>query len=167
MRRGFTLIELMIAITLTALLLTLLYNVSDSIKKGAKYYLDKEQTLIKNSQKIYKLLLMDILGSNLNSTMIANQDDKKTDILLHTSNSLHRVENPWVLYRITDDKELLRIESLYRPKFPLNQIDNPYIFVDIVCKNIERFKIYKKKNDFLIIFQCDKNRPIISRIIHP
>lgn len=167
MRRAFTLIELMIAITLTALLLTLLYNASDSIKKGAEHYLDKEQNLIKNSQKIYRLLLMDILDSDLNSTLITNQDERGTNILLHTSNSLHRVENPWVLYKVTDDKELLRIESLYRPKLPLDQVTNPYIFVDIICNDTERFKIYKKRNEFLIIFQCNQNRPIISRLIHP
>ena len=168
MRKAFTLIELMIAITLTALLLTLLYNASDSIKKGATHYLDKEQSLIKNSQKIYRLILMDILDSDLNTTFITNQDvDRGTNILLHTSNSLHRVENPWVLYKVTDEKELLRIESPYRPKFPLNQVTNPNIFVDIICNDTKRFKIYKKKSEFLLIFQCHQDRPIISRLIHP
>jgi len=167
MQRAFTLIELMVAITLTALLLTLLYNASDSIKKGADHYLQKEQNLIKSSQFIYRLILMDILNSELNATLISNQDiERGTNILLHTYNSLHRVENPWVFYKVTDEKELLRIESLYKPKLPLNQATDPNIFVDIICNDTKKFKIYKKKNEFLIIFQCNQNRPIISRLIH-
>jgi len=168
MRKAFTLIELMIAITLTALLLTLLYNASDTITKGGEHYSKIEKELIENTQKIQKLLTLDLLGSDINSTFISNAEpDKPTNILIHTSNSLHRMENPWVLYETTDNGELLRIESPYRPKFPLNQAMTPNISVDIICKNSKKFNIYKKKNELLIIFQCYQNRPAIFKLILP
>jgi len=168
LRQAFTLIELMIAITLTALLLTLLYNTANNITKSGEAYLEKEENLLSNVQKIQKLLTLDFLNSDVNSTFITNTETgEPSKVLIHTSNSLHRIENPWVLYKITDDNELLRIESPYRPKFPLTQQYSPNIKVDIVCSKTKKFNIHKRKNNLLIIFQCQQNRPTIFRLILP
>ena len=59
MRKAFTLIELMIAITLTTLLITLLYNTTNNITKSKDVYLKKEKNLLDSVQKIQKLLMLD------------------------------------------------------------------------------------------------------------
>jgi len=168
MRQAFTLIELMIAITLTALLLTLLYNTTNTITKSGEEYLKKEENLISNVQKIQKLLTIDFLGSDVNSTFITNTEPSEpSTVLIHTSNSLHRIENPWVLYKTTDNNELLRIESPTRPKFPLTGQYSPNISVDIICSKTKKFNIHKLKNELLIVFQCQQNKPTIFRLILP
>jgi len=168
MRQAFTLIELMIAITLTALLLTLLYNSTNTITKSGEKYLKKEENLLNNGQKIQKLITLDLLGSDINSTSIAKTETSEpSTVLLHTSNSLHAIENPWVMYKTTADNELIRIESPYKPKLPLTQQYSPNILVDIICNKTKKFNIYKHKNEFLIIFQCQQNKPTIFRLILP
>jgi len=168
MRRAFTLIELMIAITLTALLLTLLYSTANNITKSKEAYLEKEENLLSSVQKIQKLLTLDLLNSDVNSTFITNiETGEPSKVLIHTSNSLHRIENPWVFYKVTEESELLRVESPYRPKFPLIQQYSPNIKVDIICNKTRKFNIYKQKKQLLIIFQCQKNRPTIFRLILP
>ncbi len=165
MHRAFTLVELMIAITLTALLLTLLYNSANTITKSGEKYLTKEKELIQNVQKIQKLLTLDLLNSDINSTSISNiEPSEPSTILLHTSNSLHDIENPWVLYKTTQNNELLRIESPYKPKLPLTQQYSPNIFVDLICNRVKKFNIHKVKSEFLVIFQCQQNRPTIFRL---
>lgn len=165
MRQAFTLVELMIAITLTALLLTLLYNTANTITKSGEKYLQKEEELIRNVQKIQKLITLDLLNSDINSTSISNiEPSEPSTILIHTSNSLHDIENPWVLYKTTNDNELLRIESPYKPKLPLTQQFSPNIFVDLICNKTKKFNIYKTKSEFLVIFQCQQNNPVIFRL---
>ena len=168
MRQAFTLIELMIAITLTALLITLLYNTVNNITKSKDLYFKKEKNLLDSVQRIQKLLTLDLLNSDVNSTFITNMEvGKPSKVLIHTSNSLHRIENPWVFYKVTDENELLRIESPYRPKFPLTQQYSSNIKVDIICNKTKKFNIHKLKNELLVIFQCQQNSPTIFRLTLP
>ncbi|HIP15358.1 MAG TPA: prepilin-type N-terminal cleavage/methylation domain-containing protein [Sulfurimonas autotrophica] len=166
MRKAFTLIELMIAITLTALLLTLLYKSADTIVNGGEYYAEKEKRLLQKTQKIQKLLILDLLGAEAGTIQILNREpDEATTVLIHTTNSLHRIPYPWILYKKAQTGELLRIETPNRPKLPLNSLTTPNIAVDQICKNIQKFKIFKKKEELLLAYKCDQNKLMITRLL--
>jgi prepilin-type N-terminal cleavage/methylation domain-containing protein len=139
MRKGFTLIEMMIAVTILAIIMMFLYKSYASLNVSNKKYNDIYND-IKKVIKVKKVVYLDFslsLDKNIN---ILNQEKNEDAVFLQTSNSIHNRINPYVAY-VVKDKKLYRLESLNRFKtYPLDV----EIKADVdELGEVERFRVYK------------------------
>ena len=166
MRKAFTLIELMIAITILAIIMTFLYKSYADLNLSNKHY-EKISNDISKTTKIKKIIYLDIALSFPKTIKIINEDKDKDVLFLQTTNSIHKRFNPYVAYILKDEK-LYRIESL-KPfvNYPLDATTTGD--VDFIAKT-KRFRIYKSKKEnnttssFLLNLKFDNNDEILYKI---
>ncbi len=155
MKRAFTLIEMVIAIAIFALAMTLLYENLDISKK----FFSKTKEVYKRAEykeKVIKLLYQDFL----NATDLKSDIDEKA-VVFRTSNSIFHIPHPYVGYYNIKNR-LYRIESIHPLKTVLsfNDLQNARVFP--IDMNITDFqvKIDKDKN-ILIYFKDEKEKEVL------
>jgi len=161
-REGFTLIEVLISITLLTLVLMALYRSSDILRRSNKHlyeHLEKSSKSIQGNRVLY----MDLLRADTNITINDEKKFHRLDIL-RTENSLYGQPLAHVTWLVSKHNHtLLRIEG---NKYTLPLGEDSYVEVDPIVKNVELFKIYKnKKNSKLLILLQHSGRPVQSFMI--
>ena len=165
MKKSFTLVEILIAISIFSIISVFLYKSLDSFKKSEKF-------LKKEVNKEYKLIKFKkiIFNDFVNATNIKIDSDKDKDILTFQSKNFYY--NPFYLYKvyfITKKGNLYRCES--NKKFNKHEINYDF-FKNTICNrllnNIERFKIlnFKKKNDKLLFIKFKDSKKVYFRLYH-
>jgi prepilin-type N-terminal cleavage/methylation domain-containing protein len=148
-RSGFTLIELMISITILSIMMIFLYQSYASLNRSNAFY-KKEVHKILDKDVIKKIIYLDIALSLHKSIVILNQEKDEDVVFFQTSNSLHKNYNPYVAY-VKKDAKLYRLESFHKFKeYPLSVQDQ--FSVDYMGE-IESFRLYKsnkKINDKVV-----------------
>ncbi len=145
MKKSFSLIELLIAITLFAFILTSLYQSLDISQKSNSFFSSKVKYII-NENKIKKIFLEDILESS-GKILLSRDKNKNTILQLETSNMYHNVFFKYVTYILSKKGNLIRIESL--AKFDIKKLNDDFFknsYSDIVSKKIKSFQVLKFKN---------------------
>ncbi len=118
-RRGFTLIELMVSISILSLMMIFLYQSYASLNRSNAFY-KKEVNRIIDRDMIKKIIYLDFTLSVHKSVKILNQEKTEDVVFFQSSNSLHKNYNPYIAYFIKDSK-LYRLESLIEFKeYPLS-----------------------------------------------
>jgi len=152
MKRAFTLIELMVSIALTVIVVFFLYKALETQRKS-NTILTKKYAAIEKENLLFKLLYADIYESNESS--IEKIFNKDYNILyLSTKNSLHQIPFAHVVYYINPKKKtLVRLESAYPLKLPVDLEKIKYIFADTLVKGVEKFRLFSfsqgKKRELL------------------
>ena len=155
MKRAFTLIEMVIAIAIFALAMTLLYENLDISKK----FFSKTKEVYKKAEykeRVIKLLYQDFL----NATDLKSDIDEKA-VVFRTSNSIFHIPHPYVGYYNIKNR-LYRVESIHPLKIVLsfNDLQNARVFpIDINISDF-RVKIDKEKN-ILIYFKDEKEKEVL------
>ncbi len=141
-RKAFTLIELMVSIALTVIVVLFLYKALVTQENSNKV-LAKNASALHQIDQIFGLLYRDFIESN--ETKIAPTFNKDYNILyLSTKNSLHSVPFAHVVYYVnTKDKTLVRLESAYPIKLPVDLEKIKYIFADPLVKKITKFRVFQ------------------------
>jgi len=138
-RGGFTLIELMVSISILAIMMVFLYKSYASLNRTNKIY-KKEVTLIKDEEMKKKVIYLDFSLALHKSIKIINQDKREDIVFFQSSNSLHKRYNPYIAY-IMKDKKLYRLESL--TKFKEYPLSNDMEFTIDYFGKVNSFRIYK------------------------
>ena len=139
MRKAFTLIEMMVSISILSIMMIFLYQSYASLNKSNSFY-KKKVTNIKNEQVKKRVLFLDFSLALHNSVKITNQDRESDVVFMQSTNSLHKRYNPYVVY-ILKEKKLYRLESLKKiNEYPLG-VEDEYI-VDYLGA-VESFRVYK------------------------
>jgi prepilin-type N-terminal cleavage/methylation domain-containing protein len=150
-KSAFTLIEVLISITLLSLVLMALYRSADILRDSNMHlfkYLEKSTETLKGSKTLY----MDLMHSDHNITI--NTEDKFHRLTINsTTHSIHGLSLAkvvWLVYK--EGNTLLRIEG---GKYNMPLKSEERVEVDVIAKNIELFRIYKskKKNKILAMIQ--------------
>ena len=143
-RRAFTLIELMVSITLTVIIVLFLYKALATQEISNKV-LAKNAARLRRTDQIFNLLYRDFLESN--ETKITTAFNKDYNIIyLATKNSLHNVPFAHVMYYVNaKDKTLVRLESAYPIKLPVDLEKIKYIFVDRLIKKVSKFRVFQSQ----------------------
>ncbi len=164
MKRAFTLIEILISITLIGLITMFVSSTITGIKKS-NYIFEKK---VKKSLKIEKI--HSILHSDLYSaTKIDIKSYRKYSVLsIRSKNSLYGIEEPHIVWLVLKDKKTLtRMESAKEIlPLPPDTEKSSYIFSDKVAENCNNFYIVlSKKGDSVLVFvDIENEKPIISEI---
>ena len=155
--RAFTLIEVLISITLLSLVLMALYRSADILRNSNLHlfqYLQKSTNTLKGSKTLY----MDLMHADHNISI--NTEEKFHRLTIEsTTNSLYgqgQAKVVWLVYK--DKNTLLRLEG---GEYMIPLRNEQRVEIDVITENIELFKIYKskKKDKILAMIQIKGQDP--------
>ncbi|CAA6813545.1 MAG: Unknown protein [uncultured Sulfurovum sp.] len=156
-RSAFTIVEVLISITLLSLVLMALYKSADLMRVSNLHlfnYLKKSTKTLKGSTTLYK----DLMHADHNITV--NTEEKFHRLTIsNTSHSLYGLAQAkvvWLVYKT--DNTLLRVEG-GEYNIPLRNEER--VEIDVIAKNLELFKVYKskKKDKVLAMIQIKGQDP--------
>jgi len=145
LRAAFTLIEMLIAISIFSIMTLYLYKTYSSINI-ANENLGVEVSKIQEIQKIKKLMYMDFnlaLFNEKNIINIKNRDKGEDFVFFQSSHSVHKRFNPYITYIVKNEK-LYRLESL-RP-IDSFEIGRDVSFDIDYLGEVNSFRVYKSTN---------------------
>jgi len=156
-RKAFTLVEVLISITLLSLVLMALYKSADILRDSNLHlfkYLQKSSTTLKGSKTLY----MDLMYADHNITI--GTDDKLHRLTIaHTTHSLYGQGVAKVTWLVSkEENTLIRVEG---GNYTIPLRGEERVEVDVVSKDIKLFKVYKskKKDKILIIIEIKGQEP--------
>ena len=154
LRPAFTLIEILIAISLLSIVLIGLYGVLDTQKRSVdiiKKNLDKSI----DHDRVIMVLYNDILSSDGNITL--KKGERDTLCIESTRNSLYELGVAKVCWLVLkEDDTLVRIEG-NNYKLPLGLEDT--VEIDRVLKGVRVFDITRSKNNVLAVIKEANKEP--------
>jgi len=162
MRKGFTLIELMISVTILSIIMIFLYESYSQLNKGNKIFASKVQE-IKSLELLKKVIYSDFSLST--DVKILDQNRREDVVFLNTANSIHQRFCPNVAY-VVNDKKLYRLESL-KPfvEYPLISDSE---FVSDFLGEVKIFRVYKSKDEktdvYLIHIEFEDKQTILLKV---
>lgn len=163
MRKAFTLVEMLIVISLLSIMMLFLYKSYASLNRSNSFF-KKEVDTLAHDQLIKKVIFLDFSLALNKSISILNQDKKKDVVLMQSSNSLHKRYNPYIAY-IMKNSKLYRLESLKRLTYPLSVYSE--FSVDYIGK-VDGFRVYKSakegENIFLLHIDFKKEDDVLLKI---
>ncbi|MDX1296453.1 MAG: prepilin-type N-terminal cleavage/methylation domain-containing protein [Sulfurimonadaceae bacterium] len=145
MRRGFTLLEMMISIVIFSLITIYLYQTLGTLRQSNAYHSDKLGEVGERGL-ILKTLFLDLSLSAKGSVEIIKEEKLVDFLFMQTSNSVHRRIMPYVGYIVREDV-LYRIESPVKIERPIEVTD--HIIVDKIGP-VEIFRLYSNATHFLL-----------------
>jgi len=149
-RSAFTLVEMMIAITLFSVVMIFLYQSMASLDKSNRFYGDKLQT-ITTEQSLFKTLYLDLTLARANSDEIISINKDEDLLLLQTSHVIHTHVMPYIAYFVKE-KHLYRVESATRLSYPFES--NLNALIDDFGE-VKKFRLYKNSTHFLLHIDID------------
>ncbi|CAA6827028.1 MAG: Unknown protein [uncultured Sulfurovum sp.] len=155
--KGFTIVEVLISISLLSLVLMALYKSADLMRASNLHlfnYLKKSTNTLKGSKTLY----MDLIHADHNITISTEEKFHRLTIA-NTSHSLYGLAEAkviWLVYKT--DNTLLRIEG---GEYSMPLKNEERVEIDVIAKNLELFKIYKskKKDKILAMIQIKGQDP--------
>jgi type II secretory pathway pseudopilin PulG len=166
MKKAFTLLEVVISISIFMILLIFLYKTLDQTKYSNKQF-SKLKDKITYQNELNDILIEDILESK-NKIEIISDNDKNSLLRFESSNTYHNSFFTNITYMISSNNKLIRIES--KKKFNLSETPVEffdYAFIDILLEDIEYFEIKENniktnKNYVFVLKQKNKDRIVFN-----
>jgi len=161
MKKAFTLLEMMIAISILSIMMLFLYQSNAALQFSNKTY-KKEAKEIITINKIREVIYLDFLLS-ISTVSFHHEKHKADTIFMQTTHSLHRRINPYVTYLVQENK-LYRVESLKKvTKLPLPRDEEYSIDFITKIKGLDLYKA-KKTKQFLIVLILDTKQQIMMKL---
>jgi len=164
-KRAFSLIEILISISLFSLILIFLYETLDMTTKSNQFY-SKKLEMKQNKNHLKSIIFSDLINiKNTNTKYIAITDRRKNSILnFKTQNTYHNPFYNNITYLVTKNKNFVRIES--KNKFDIKKLDDEffkYTYIDILSTNVSKLKIKQEDKKFYFYIEYkDKSKSIFS-----
>ena len=144
-RNAFTLIEMMIAISLFAVVMIFLYQAMATVDKSNVFY-TKRLEEITTQQALYKTIYLDLALSQPKTGQIDNISKTEDMVFMQTAHVVHTHVMPYVVYFVKE-KHLYRVESAQKLTYPFESNINAIIddFGPVTT-----FRVYKNSTHFLL-----------------
>lgn len=155
MKKAISLMEILVSIVIFSFIALTLYKTMDLSKND----INKSNLLIENidfENHIKGILIEDFLESN---KVTLDELRNNSFVKLTSYNTLHNPLYTNISYILDENNDLYRIESLEPiSKENINEIEIKSVYIDLVFKNVEKFRIEKGKemNYFIYIKTFDK-----------
>ena len=145
-KKGFTLVEVIISIAILSIMIVYMYKSIGVLKISNNLY-EKHYDKDKINTMIHKTMFFD-LGESLSASVLNSSKFDRLD--LQSINSNFGIIYPYISY-IVKDKALYRVESAKKIPKKITYESLNYLKYEIVLKNIEKFKVFKAKESFLVV----------------
>ncbi|MEA3229011.1 MAG: prepilin-type N-terminal cleavage/methylation domain-containing protein [Campylobacterota bacterium] len=138
-REAFSLIELMVSISILSIMMIFLYESYGSLNRSNAFY-KKEVTKIIDKDTLKEIVYLDFSLALHKSIKILNQEKNEDVVFMQSSHSLHKNYNPYIAY-IMKESKLYRLESLQKfNNYPLSS-DAQFSVDDL--GEVTGFRVYK------------------------
>ena len=158
-KKAFTLVELMISITLLGLILSFLYGTVSQVRMSNSNLNIREKRLNKH-EKFINLMHLDLIEAF--SVSYKNTKNKNSYLILKTKNSLYETPYTYVYWFFNEDtQQVIRAESPQSFTIPAKDEDLFKIRFDVLLEDIEIFRFYTNKtnsNKLLLHFKEENER---------
>ena len=142
-KKAFTLIEMMISITILSIMMLYLYKTNASLHLS-NANLKQEAEAVQKIQKLKRVIYLDFLSEVEDAnTSVKNREKNEDFVSLMSKHSLHKRINPYITY-IVKEKKLYRLESLKR--IVDYEIASDSEFEVDSLGDVLIFRVYKTKN---------------------
>ena len=158
MKKAFTLIEMLISISLLSVITIFLYQTYASLQKSNRFY-GEELSEASREQKLRKTIYLDLALSTPESVKLIHIDKSSDVIILQSSNSVHHRIMPYIAYMIKDG-HLMRIESSEELFYPLSG-EEEMVIDDLT--ELKIFRVFQKENSFLVHIEKDDQKMMLFR----
>lgn len=158
-RTAFTLIEMMIAITLFSVVMIFLYQSMATLDKSNQFYSNKLDD-IKTKQSLVKTLYLDLSLSVANSGEINNINKNEDMLFMQTTHVIHTHVMPYVVYFVKN-KHLYRVESATKLSYPFES--NINVLIDDFGE-VKKFRLYKNSTHFLLHLNINGKEDTLLKI---
>ncbi|MGK0256330.1 MAG: prepilin-type N-terminal cleavage/methylation domain-containing protein [Arcobacteraceae bacterium] len=136
MRKAFTLIEVIISISIFSVMLLAMYKTLNITKHSNAFLTDKLK-YIDNVELVRKIIVEDVAEST-SLVEISDEKKKNSKVSFITNNSYHFKSSVSVSYFLSENNNLIRTEATTHYKKEKKD-------VDILMKNVEKFLVLKTK----------------------
>ena len=158
MKKAFTLLEMLIAVSLLSIIIIFLYNTYASLQSSNNFY-GKELSSASHEQKLRKTIYLDFALSMPDSVKLTHIDKGSDVVILQSSHSVHRRIMPYIAYMIKDG-QLLRIESSQELFYPLSGTEE--MVIDDLGE-MKSFRIFEKESAFLVHIEQNDKKMMLFR----
>ena len=172
LKKGFTLLEVMISVALFSIIIVFLYHTIDINAKSNQLY-EGKLSGYKSQDDVKFILYEDIFGNTSveNNTTKLLQEDKNNNTILHlkTDNTFHNPFFNHITYFLGKDGELFRIESkeYINGEKVYEVLKDSY--VDIVLSGVEKFRVRQKgkENKFAVYIKFQNKEEFFLTVASP
>ncbi len=160
-RKAFTLIEMMIAISIFSIIMIFLYQSMATINKSNRFYGDKLVSM-ESKEALYKTIFLDLSLSETQQGAIDNQDQEHDVVFMQTSHVVHDHVMAYVVYFV-NNKHLYRVESATKLTYPFES--NINVNIDDFGE-VSVFRLYKNSTHFLLDVSMNGKEDTLLKIRH-
>lgn len=161
MRRGFTLVEMMISIALFSLIATFLYGGIDQVRLMRLFYAEKGEAFL-HHERIRSVLYRDLAQAEA-MNMKGGDTDHSVVVLQPTRHSLYGIALPHVAWLVMrSDNALVRLESAEPIIFPLDPAKFYGVHQDTVATGCTTFRVYESASGRFAALICGDEKIMIE-----
>jgi len=143
MRRGFTLVELLVALAILGFLVAAMVRIEWGLRASLEGLQKRGAQKVRLAKGAF-LLHEDLLRA---TKLDITDHGRYTTLRLRTANSIFGIERPWVLWYVSDKNDtLMRVESAVQVDFPLADYERYYCYATKIAANCTSFAV-KKSGD--------------------
>jgi prepilin-type N-terminal cleavage/methylation domain-containing protein len=159
MKKAFTLIEIIVSITIFSIVILFLYQALDITKNSNKFYSEKLTQKEENNQ-IKKLLFLDTINGKISK--ISKDRNNNSILQITTTNTYHNPFHQNITYFLSREKNLIRIES--KNEFNKDKLNDEFFDnanIDIIKQKIEKFIVKNDTKRISIYLQTEDKKDIL------
>jgi len=146
MRRGFTLMELLVSVVLIALITLFMYGAIASSKQTGRT-LSRHSDVEQNRTMLYALFYRDLIEA-MSVEALPTQNRRFTVVQLQTRNTLYDIAAPYVTWYVhAQTHDLIRLESARPIPLPVSYEQKVFIHADRFATQAEDFNLYTATDD--------------------
>lgn len=159
-KKAFTLLEVVISVTIFMIMLIFIYKVLDDTKISNKKF---EEHIYKSEDinNLYKIFIEDIAESKSN-IILENDKDKNSIVTFESNNTYNNSFYKNITYLVSSNNHLVRIESKnpFKKELPTVEFFNNS-YIDVLMKDIKKFIILPKDNKYVFIIELKNGEKIM------
>lgn len=161
MQRGFTLVELLVSLTLFSLIAIFLVGGIDQIRLMRSFYAQKGEQFT-HHERIRSLLYRD-LAQTETLKRVEEDTDHTIMILEPTRHTLYGITLPTVVWLvIRRDNTLIRLESAKPIQIPLDPTTLYEVHKDTIATGCTTFRVYESATGRFAALLCDDHEIMVE-----
>lgn len=161
MKKGFTLVELLVSIVLFGLITVILFGTIDNLRAQLSFFKEKERHLGEKN-KILSLMRGDYDRPASLKILATSEKNFNTVSISGSNRSLYGMYRPNVMWMVLkQDRTLIRLESASPITLPIRSESLYQIHSDVIGKSCELFRVYESSKNRLIYLKFENTPPYI------
>lgn len=164
MKKGFTLVELLVSIVLFGLITVILFGTIDNLRAQLSFFKEKEGHLGEKN-RILSLMRGDYDRPASLQILPTSEKNFNTVSISGSNRSLYGMYRPNVMWMVLkQDRTLIRLESASPITLPIRPESLYQIHSDTIGKECEIFRVYQSSSGRMIYIKFTNESPLLLEV---